>query len=201
VSYPFVYLASQSPRRRELLEQLGVKYQLLLADAAEDAEALEHRIGRESPLHYVQRVTALKAGAAIVRLRTRRLQDAPILTADTTVALGSRIFGKPSNDAETREFLSALSGRTHRVLTAVALARSTKLDLIVNTSSVTFRSIKPSEILRYIETGEATGKAGAYAIQGRAAEFVTQIRGSHSGIVGLPLAETALLLRRYRVDF
>jgi septum formation protein len=195
----FIYLASQSPRRRELLAQLGVSFEMLLADASEDVESLEQRIGRESPRHYVQRVTALKAGAAIVRMKRRKLVPAPILAADTTVTLGGRIFGKPENDAEARDFLEAFSGRTHRVLTAVAVANHRRLNLMLSESRVTMRQLSASDIRRYIATKEQVGKAGGYAIQGRAATFVTSISGSHSGIVGLPLAETAQLLEGFGI--
>jgi septum formation protein len=196
----FVYLASQSPRRRELLAQLGVRFELLLAEANEDVETLEHRIGRESPRHYVQRVTVLKAGAALVRLKQRKLARAPVLTADTTVAIQQRIFGKPANDDQAREFLEAMSGRTHRVFTAVALANQRRLDLIVSESRVTMRQLSARDISRYLATGEQVGKAGGYAIQGRAAAFITHIAGSHSGIVGLPLAETAQLLQGFGIE-
>jgi septum formation protein len=199
--HSFIYLASQSPRRRELLSQLGVTYQLLLADVSEDVESLEHRIGRETPRHYVQRVTALKAGAALVRLKQSSKAKAPVLTADTTVAIGSRIFGKPASAEEAAEFLVAFSGRTHWVFTAVAVALGGKLDLIVSESRVTMKTLSSTEIKRYLLSGEYEGKAGGYAIQGRAAAFVTEIKGSHSGIVGLPLAETAQLLQAYQVDF
>ena len=195
----FIYLASQSPRRKELLGQLGVHFRMLLADASEDVEALEHRIGRENPAHYVQRVTALKAGAAILRMQQRKLTPAPILAADTTVSLAGRIFGKPNSDAEAKEFLQALSGRTHRVYTAVAVAHDGRLEMMLSESRVKMRELSTADIKRYVATGEPAGKAGGYAIQGRAAAFVTSISGSHSGIVGLPLAETAQLLAGFRI--
>jgi septum formation protein len=201
MSFPFVYLASQSPRRKELLTQLGVSYRLLLADAGEDVESLEHRIGRESPRHYVQRVTALKAGAALMRRQQSKLVRAPILAADTTVALGSQIFGKPETAEQARAFLARLSGTSHWVFTAVAVTLDRRLQMMLSESRVTMRSITSAEIRRYVASGESEGKAGAYAIQGRAAAFVTRITGSHSGIVGLPLAETAQLLRFFSVSF
>ncbi len=194
----FIYLASQSPRRQELLQQLGVPFKLLLADASEDAEALEALLPNETPRHYVQRVTALKAGAAVVRLKQRGWPAAPILTADTTVALGRHILGKPANAAEAGAMLQALSGTTHRVLTALAVTNGRKLGLAVSESRVRLRALTPREIKDYVATGEPFGKAGAYAIQGRAAAFVEHISGSHSGIVGLPLFETAALLKVYR---
>ena len=191
MSFPFVYLASQSPRRRELLTQLGVSYKLLLADASEDVESLEHRIGRESPRHYVQRVTVLKAGAALLRRKQSGVARAPILAADTTSGFGSDIFGKPESPAEARQFLARLSGTSHWVFTAVAVALDGRLELILSESRVTMSSMSAAQIRRYVASGESEGKAGGYAIQGRAAAFVTRISGSHSGIVGLPLAETA----------
>lgn len=193
-SAPFIYLASASPRRRELLDQLGISYRLLLPGADEDSEALEAVLPRESARHYVQRVTVLKAGAAILRRQRRRLAAAPILTADTTVALGRTILGKPASAAEARSMLQQLSGTTHRVLTAVALVRGPRLALALSESRVRFKFLSAAEIRAYIASGEPFGKAGAYAIQGRAAAFVARIEGSHSGIVGLPLYETAELL-------
>lgn len=201
MSFSFVYLASQSPRRRELLTQLGVSYQLLLADASEDVESLEHRIGRESPRHYVQRVTALKAGAALLRRQQSGMARAPILAADTTVAMGSEIFGKPESNEQARRFLARLSGTSHWVFTAVAVALDRRLELILSESRVTMCAMTPAQIRRYVASGESNGKAGGYAMQGRAAAFVTHISGSHSGIVGLPLAETAQLLRDFSVSF
>jgi len=190
-----IYLASQSPRRQELLRQLGVEFELLLADASEDAESLEVVLRGETPRHYVQRVTALKAGAAVLRLRARGLPPAPILTADTTVALGRTILGKPVDPADACAMLQRLSGVTHRVLTAVAVTDGQRLDLALSESRVRFGALEDAMIERYVASGEPFGKAGAYAIQGRAAAFVEHISGSHSGIVGLPLCETAALLR------
>ncbi len=195
----FIYLASQSPRRQELLRSIGVSFKLLLAGADEDAEALETMLPNESPRHYVQRVTALKAGAAVLRLRQRKWVEAPILVADTTVALGRRILGKPADSAEAASMLQSLSDTTHRVLTAVAVTNGKKLDLAFSESRVTFRLLKLAEIKAYVATGEPMGKAGSYAIQGRASAFISHISGSHSGIVGLPLFETSDLLQRYRI--
>lgn len=192
---PFVYLASQSPRRAELLDLLRVHYQLLLPDGDEDVELLEVRRPNESPRAYVRRVTLLKAHAAIDRLRRRSLAPAPILVGDTTVALGHSILGKPLDDEDARRMLARLSGQTHRVLTAVAIADGPRVELALSESRVRMRAIDPDEIAAYVASGESRGKAGAYAIQGRAATFVEHIAGSHSGIVGLPLFETAQLLR------
>ncbi|WP_454724056.1 MULTISPECIES: Maf family protein [Cupriavidus] len=199
--HPFLYLASQSPRRRELLTQLGVAYELLLAGDDEDAEALETVLPGESPDDYVQRVCALKAEAALRRREQRALPDAPILTSDTTVCLDGEILGKPAGDADAARMLAALSGRTHRVLTAVTVASTLGLRHALSVSDVTFRAMSEAEIAAYVASGEPAGKAGAYGIQGRAAEFVARIAGSYSGIMGLPLFETAALLRQARLRF
>ena len=196
----FIYLASQSPRRSQLLEQLGVRHRLLLPlpeDHAfeEDAEALEAALPGEAPLRYVQRVTALKLGAAVARLARRGLPPAPVLCADTTVALGRRILGKPLDAQDAVQVLTALAGRTHRVLTAVAVQAGAPQQAALSVSHVTFAAMTPAQISAYAASGEPMGKAGAYAIQGLAAAHVQRISGSHSGIMGLPLYETALLLR------
>lgn len=193
-STSFVYLASQSPRRRQLLDQLGVHHELLLPDAAEDAEALEVVLPGEAPARYVARVTGLKLAAAVRRRQARGLPDAPILCADTTVAIGRRILGKPLDAADAHAMLASLSGRTHRVLTAVALAGASASAQALSVSRVKFAALGPEQIARYVASGEPMGKAGAYAVQGRAAAFITQLAGSYSGIMGLPLFETATLL-------
>jgi septum formation protein len=195
----FVYLASQSPRRRQLLAQIGVAHELLLPDEGEDAEALEAVRGRETPAVYVQRVTRAKLDAARRRLKARALPPAPILCADTTVALGARILGKPADAQEARAMLGALSGRTHRVLSAVALWTGTRRLEALSISHVRFAALPPQVIDAYIESGEPFGKAGAYAIQSSLAGWIEHIDGSYSGIMGLPLAETAALLRRAKV--
>lgn len=199
VGHAFVYLASASPRRAQLLDQLGVNYQALLADDQEDAEALETERSGELPNAYVQRVTLAKLQAARARLRRRGLPDAPILTADTTVALGRRILGKPANAAHAASMLQALSGRTHRVLTAVAVSAGPVHHLAINLSRVRLAPLSGSSIQRYIDSGEPFGKAGAYAVQGRMAAYIEHIAGSYSGVMGLPLHETAQLLLRARV--
>ena len=195
----FVYLASQSPRRSQLLDQLGVEHRLLLADADEDAEALELALPGETPGAYVTRVTQLKLQAALRRRRRRLLPAAPVLCADTTVALGRRILGKPADAMDARQMLRDLSGRTHRVLTAVAAGTSRRREEALSQSRVCFAAIGSAELAAYVATGEPLGKAGAYAVQGRAAGFITHISGSYSGIMGLPLFETAQLLRRLGV--
>jgi septum formation protein len=202
--HDFIYLASQSPRRRQLLDQLGVRHQLLLPEAgaeAEHAETLEALRPGELPAAYVQRVTALKLGAARGRLRRRGLPEAPILCSDTTVALGRRILGKPADAAEASAMLSALSGRSHRVLTAVALGAGRRTLTALSVSHVRFAALSPALIKRYIASGEPFGKAGGYAIQSQLAGWIAHIDGSYSAIMGLPLFETAQLLQRARVSF
>jgi len=193
----FIYLASQSPRRRQLLEQLGVRHELLLPDPDEDTEALEHVRPGEAPAAYVKRVTRLKMDAAVVRLGRRGLPDAPILCSDTTVALGRTIYGKPADAQDAARMLRELSGRTHRVLTAVAVRQGRKLREALSDSRVTFAVLTAAQIDRYIATGEPMGKAGAYAVQGGAAAYISHISGSYSGIMGLPMHETAQLLRAF----
>jgi len=190
----FVYLASQSPRRRQLLEQLGVRYELLLPDAHEDSEALEAVRPGEAPAAYVRRVTRLKLGAALGRRARRGLPAAPVLCSDTTVALGRTIYGKPVDAKDALRMLRELSGRTHRVLTAVALQAGRRRLEALSDSSVRFAAMTPSQLRAYVATGEPLGKAGAYAVQGRAAAHIERIAGSYTGIMGLPLHETAQLL-------
>ena len=196
----FIYLASQSPRRSQLLDQLGVPHSLLLPSPDEDAEALEAVHKNESPLHYVQRVTALKLDAAVARLKARGLPAAPVLCADTTVALGREILGKPADAADATRILQALSGRTHRVLTAVAVQSGRKRLSAVSVSRVTFADMSRAQIKAYVLSGEPMGKAGAYGVQGRAAAHIACIHGSYSGIMGLPVHETAVLLRQVGID-
>lgn len=192
----FVYLASQSPRRRQLLEQLGVRYELLLPDADEDSEALEAVHPGEAPAAYVRRVTGLKLDAAVARLHRRGLAAAPVLCSDTTVALGRTIYGKPADENDALRMLGELSGRTHRVLTAVALQAGSRRLAALSDSSVRFAPFTPEQLRAYVASGEPMGKAGAYAVQGRAAAHIEHIAGSYTGIMGLPLFETAALLRQ-----
>lgn len=193
----FVYLASQSPRRRQLLDQLGMRHELLLPDPDEDTEALEQVRGRESPAVYVARVTRLKLAAALRRLEHRALPAAPVVCADTTVALGRQILGKPADARQARQMLAQLSGRTHRVLTAVAIGSESTRREGLSVSRVTFAELTDAQIRAYAASGEPLGKAGAYAVQGMAATFISHISGSYSGIMGLPLFETARLLRGF----
>jgi len=191
----FIYLASQSPRRRQLLEQLGVRHELLLPDAEEDAESLEVVLKKEAPTAYVQRVTGLKLDAAVARLKRRKLPPAPILCSDTTVAMGRVIYGKPDDARDAARMLGELSGGTHRVLTAVAVQAGRRRFEALSSSRVSFDELSAAEIRAYVASGEPMGKAGAYAVQGRVAMHISRINGSYSGIMGLPLRETALLLK------
>lgn len=195
----FIYLASQSPRRAQLLEQLGVRFEKLLPDPSEDAEALEAVRPGEVPMRYVRRVTLLKLAAAQARLQRLGWPLAPILCSDTTVALGAEILGKPESQAHARRMLAQLSGVAHRVLTAVAVQHGEQRWQALSASTVRFADISPVQIRDYVATGEPMGKAGAYAVQGRAAMYISHISGSYSGIMGLPLRETALLLQQVGV--
>ncbi|MET0335131.1 MAG: Maf family protein [Rhizobacter sp.] len=200
-AHDFIYLASQSPRRRQLLEQIGVRHELLLAGPEEDAEALEAERQGELPRDYVERVTRAKLVAAMKRLKVRGLPPAPVLCSDTTVALGRRVLGKPADADDARCTLSLLAGRTHRVITAVAVHDGQRSQLAVSVSHVRFASLSTAQIDAYVASGEPFGKAGAYAIQSAAAAWIAHIDGSYSGIMGLPLYETAQLLRQARVRF
>ncbi len=193
----FLFLASQSPRRAQLLDQLGVQHGPLLADADEDAESLEAVLPREAPAAYVARVTGLKLQAALARRKARGLVEAPVLCADTTVALGRQILGKPADADDAVRMLAALSGQKHRVLTAVAVGQGRRRVQALSVSQVQFAPLSARQIRDYVDSGEPLGKAGAYAVQGRAAAFIADMRGSYSGIMGLPLYETAQLLRGF----
>jgi septum formation protein len=196
--HDFAYLASQSPRRRQLLDQLHVRHELLLAADDEDAESLEAHVPGEAPVDYCERVTGLKLRAAVRRLKARGLAPAPILCADTTVALGRTIFGKPVDAEDARATLARLSGRTHRVITSVAVAPASGRGAHVATSvsTVRFATLPRDVIDAYVAGGEPFGKAGSYAIQSGLAGWIERIAGSYSGIMGLPLHETATLLQR-----
>jgi len=197
---PFIYLASQSPRRSQLLDQIGVSHQILVADAAEnaieDAESLEIALKNEAPKAYVIRVTGLKLDAAVARMKKRGLAAAPVLCADTTVAMGRVIYGKPENVADAARMLAELSGKTHRVLTAVAIAHGRKRLSLLSESKVTFAKMTKAQIASYVAMGEPLGKAGSYGVQGMAAGMIERISGSYSGIMGLPLFETTQLLQQ-----
>jgi septum formation protein len=193
-----IYLASRSPRRRELLTQIGVRYHLLLFRERPDsgAEVDEALLEGETADAYVERLARAKADAGWRRMLQRNLPPAPVLAADTTVALEDRIFVKPLDRREAADMLGALSGKTHEVLTAIALRHGDDLHSALSRSQVRFKELSPAEIRDYLATGEADDKAGAYAIQGRAAKFIAELRGSYSGVMGLPLYETAQLLER-----
>jgi septum formation protein len=193
---PDLYLASQSPRRRQLLEQIGVRFVLLPPDDAEHAEALEAVRPGERPEPYVRRVTLAKLRDARARLRRSGGDaSAPILAADTTVALGRRILGKPADGDEAHRMLRALSGRSHRVISGVALWTGRRTIAALSVSRVRFAALPEATIAAYVAGGEPFGKAGAYAIQSGLAAWVEHLQGSYSGVMGLPLYETAQLLR------
>jgi septum formation protein len=196
-----VYLASRSPRRQQLLSQIGVNFEVLsLREAAPRlADVDERPLPGEIPLDYTQRVARAKAETGRLRLIQRGLRELPVLAADTAVVLRKRILGKPADAAHAKEMLEALSGQTHHVLTAVAVAAQTGVQVRTSTTMVEFRDITEREIRAYLEYSEAQDKAGAYAIQGRAAVFISSIWGSYSGVVGLPLFETAQLLEEYGI--
>ena len=212
--HSFIYLASQSPRRQELLTQIGVQFELLLADSSEDVESLEIQLPDEPALDYVKRVTLAKLTAAKQRLHARGLPSAPILCADTTVALTLNngksikeiILGKPQDHQDAKRILQLLSGKTHQVHTAVAVTGKPHINddeprLLVSSSQVTFKSLTDEEINAYISTNEPMGKAGAYGIQGIGGCLISSISGSFSGIMGLPLYETSQLMHETGVQF
>jgi septum formation protein len=184
----WIYLASRSPRRRELLAQIGIRHELV------DADVDETPLADEPPHDYVLRLARAKAQAGWQRVAGQA--RAPLLAADTTVALGERIFGKPADRADAARMLAALSGRRHRVLTAVAVRLDERLETAVSASEVELCQLSQVMIRDYVSSGEADDKAGAYGIQGLAARFVVEMRGSYSGVMGLPLYETAQLLDR-----
>jgi len=193
-----IYLASRSPRRRDLLTQIGVRFHLLLfrARPGEGLDVDEEPLAGELPAAYVERVARAKAEAGWRRLMQRNLPQAPVLAADTTVALGGRILGKPASREDAAAMLAALSDSQHEVLTAIALKYGDWMESALSRSEVRFKKLAPEEIRQYVATREWGDKAGGYAIQGRAARFITELRGSYSGVMGLPLYETAQLLER-----
>lgn len=193
-----IYLASRSPRRRELLSQIGVRFQLLLFRARPESEpeVNEDVLPGEMPGAYVERVARTKAESGWKRLMQRNLPRAPVLAADTTVAIEGRILGKPADRADAAQMLAVLSGGQHEVLTAVAVKYDEQLECALSVTRVRFRPLGAEEIRAYVATGESDDKAGAYAIQGRAAQFVAEIHGSYSGVMGLPLYETAQVIEK-----
>jgi septum formation protein len=212
MKYNFIYLASQSPRRQELLSQIGVRFQLLLPTPEEDAESLELALENERAADYTQRVTIAKSVAAVKRWQQQRQLNrnfpwAPIVCADTTVSLpdspNHEILGKPRDEEDAARILKILSGQTHWVYTAVAITPEPTSTPVcaLQKSRIRFAVLNPKQIKSYVSSGEAFGKAGAYGIQGMAASFIEEISGSYSGIMGLPLFETAQLLQAAHVRF
>ena len=198
-----IYLASRSPRRRELLKQIGVPFQLfqLREEAGRQPDVDETPGPGETPGQYVVRIARTKAETAAHYMQRRTLaQRWPVLAADTTVVCDSRIIGKPASHDEAADMLKHLSGKQHEVITALALAFNDRVETALSESKVWFRELSAEEIRRYVATGESMDKAGAYAIQGRAAAFIMRMEGSYSGIVGLPLAETAGLLSKAGIE-
>lgn len=193
-----IYLASKSPRRRELLRQLGVPFEELhlRESPGRVADVLEAAEDGEPALHYVERIARTKASVGWKRMEQRRIAVRPVLGADTEVVLDGEIYGKPGDAGHARDMLQRLSGRTHEVLTGVALRHGDSVDFAMSVSRVTFRALDAEEIARYVATGEPLDKAGAYAVQGRAAAFIARLEGSYSGVMGLPLYEAAGLLAK-----
>jgi septum formation protein len=196
---PRIYLASQSPRRRELLKQIGVNFEMLLlrSDPRRNIDIDETPHADEQPGDYVKRVSRAKAEAGFAVLRLRNLPSFPVLAADTTVTIGGKIFGKPVNDEQATAMLSQLSGREHQVHSAVAIALNEHVEIALSTSTVRFTTLGEDRIRRYLLTHEYRDKAGGYAIQGYAGAFIEHISGSYSGVMGLPLFETVQLLQHF----
>ena len=196
---PRIYLASRSPRRRELLKQVGISFELLLLRSGphRDMDVDETPHPGEAPEVYAQRVCRAKAVAGDTALKLRNLPPFPVLAADTTVALDGKIFGKPDNAAHAAEMLRQLSGCEHQVLSAVAVALGEHIETALSISTVRFVQLDEGRIQRYLLTREYTDKAGGYAIQGHAGAFIEHMSGSYSGVMGLPLFETVQLLRHF----
>lgn len=196
-----IYLASRSPRRRELLRQIGVGHELLLLrdDPKRGHDVDEMPLADEAPQDYVLRLAQAKATIGLELLARRRAILKPVLGADTTIALGHHIIGKPADKADAVRILQALSGRAHQVMTAVAMAYGDHVESRLSVSTVSMAALDEARIARYVASGEPMDKAGAYAVQGRAAAFITRIEGSYSGIMGLPLAETVELLALFGI--
>jgi septum formation protein len=195
----FIYLASRSPRRRELLDQIGIDHQVLTQriKAERGPDVNEDPLPGEKPRDYVLRVCRDKVENGWLRVVQRKLPLRGVLAADTTVCIGDEILGTPADAAEAADFLRRLSGREHEVLTAIAFKFGERMETELSATAVRFRALEPPEIERYVASGEPMDKAGAYGIQGHAGTFVTEIRGSYSGVMGLPLYETAQLLKRF----
>ena len=199
VIQPRIYLASQSPRRRDLLKQIGVNFEMLLPryDSRRALDMDETPLKDELPEAYAQRICQGKAYAGWNALKFRNLPAFPVLVADTSVILDGKIIGKPHGREQAAATLRALSGRQHQVLSAVAVIYGTRLEMRLSVSKVTFATLGEARIQHYLLTNEPLDKAGAYAIQGYAAAFIQQLEGSYSGVMGLPLFETAELLQKF----
>jgi septum formation protein len=195
---PSVYLASKSARRQELLRQLGVDFtQLLMREAPGRRRDVAEVVRKdETPLDYIKRITRTKAAVGWRQMGHREIPAKPVLAADTEVVLDGTVFGKPRDAVAAVEMLRRLSGRTHDVVTGVAIRWNAQIMLAVSSSRVTFRALGDDEIERYVATGEPFDKAGAYGVQGRAAAFISRLEGSYSGVMGLPLFETAEMLNK-----
>ena len=193
---------SRSPRRRDLLKQIGVSFEVVLLreNPGRAPDVDETPLPSEAADAYALRVARSKAMVAVQQIAKRGLPAHPVLAADTTVVRDGEIVGKPVDAEDAAYILQRLAGREHRVITAVALAQYDRVETRISDSTVEFRALSADEIRRYVATGEPFDKAGAYAIQGRAAAFVTRIGGSYSGIMGLPLAEAAELLQRFAIE-
>ena len=189
---PTIYLASRSPRRVELLQQLGLTCKILPADIDET------QLQNESPENYVTRLARQKAEACIVGL-TPEQRESLVLAADTTVVLAGKILGKPENDADALAMLQGLSGSVHHVYTAVALAFSNAIEVVLSKTMVEMMVLTKAQINAYIASGQHQDKAGSYGIQGLAGAWIKHIEGSYSGVMGLPLYETAALLRKHGI--
>jgi septum formation protein len=198
MSAPLLYLASKSPRRQALLRQLGIEFETLLLREAigRDRDVVEEARDAEPASHYVERIARTKAQVGWQRMQNRKLAERPVLGADTEVLLDGEVFGKPRDADDAIRMMKRLSGRTHQVLTAVAIRFRDVTEVDLSVSKVTLRRLAAAEIERYVASGEPLDKAGGYAVQGRAAGFIARIEGSYTGIVGLPLCETATLLAR-----
>lgn len=189
-----IYLASRSPRRGELLRQIGVDFEVLPSDIDESVAP------GEAPEHYVLRLARAKAQACVEAITLRRMPPLPVLAADTTVCADGEILGKPENDAQAAAMLRMMSGRWHSVHTGVAVALGDRVEVLLCSTQVEMKTLSETEIAAYIATGEPRDKAGAYGIQGLAGAFVSRIEGSFTGVMGLPVFETAQLLGKFGLN-